>query len=42
VHASDGVMKTSMMNPWIDQIRKSHLGNSPQTLKITVLDQIEN
>ena len=42
MHASDGVMKTSVMDPWIDQIRKPHLGYSPQTLKITVLDQIED
>ena len=42
MHASDGVMKTSVMDPRIDQIRKPHLGNTPQTLKITVLDQIED
>lgn len=36
------MVKTSVMCARIDYVRKPHLGNSPQSLEIFMLDQIEH
>jgi hypothetical protein len=42
MHTAQGMMKTRVMSPREDQIGKSHLGDSAQSLKIGVFNKVEN
>jgi hypothetical protein len=42
MHAPQGMMKSSVMGPWIHQKGHPHLGNSSQPLKKRMGDQFKN
>jgi hypothetical protein len=41
IKSTDGMMKTIVQGPWINQVRQAQLANSSEPLKIGVIDHIQ-